>query len=185
MVGRHPKDWDSTGWAPLQHNITATLRYCSKAVCKQSFLGWIVALRSSAACANEKNNNNNKKLWLRRKWEARPGSLSISHCITSPMQRMKRTRPECKRQTFIRRVMRDHRGSVGVHPNEGKNIPRHPRLENKDGNERHTAVVSEKQVALWETEEPPGKQLRDLVLIEWWESLQVWSFNNVRCSYCQ
>lgn len=61
--------------------------------------------------------------------------------------------------------MRDHRGSVSVHPNEGKNIPRHPRLKNKDGNERHGGRF-EKQVALWETVEPPRKQLRDLVLIE-------------------
>lgn len=31
--------------------------------------------------------------------------------------------------------MREHQGSVSSHPNEGENIPRHSRLENKNGNE--------------------------------------------------
>lgn len=61
--------------------------------------------------------------------------------------------------------MRDHRGSVSVHPNEGKNILRHPRAKHKDGSEGRGGRL-EKQVALWGTAEPPRKQSRDLVLTE-------------------
>lgn len=81
------------------------------------------------------------------------------------MQRMKRMRLECEGQTFIRRVMREHQWSVSSHPNEGGNISRHSRLENKHGNEGQGGRYK-KRVALWETVESLRKQLRDLVFIE-------------------
>lgn len=143
-------------------------------------------MKSSAALASERRNKNTKKIHGEENEKQGFFPLqSISYCITLFMQRIKRMWPECKHQTFISKVMRDQWGSVSVHPNERRNIPRHPRLENKDDNEGRAAVSNKtmnKASCILGNSTAPNATIMDFSIF--WVMRVVTGFSAQQCAMC-